>query len=646
MKTLFKISVILLVSLAFVKCDKNDFPTPPYPTVQTLEVTGISENGVTFEGAVRSMNDEPIIDHGFVWGLYQYAIEGQFKTSLGPRDGAGAFTLDVSSGLYADTLYYVKAYLKTKTYTVYGEEQPFTSRGSHVPVIESFLPLEGTGGDTVVIKGNYFSTDAKAVKVKFGTFEAPVLSSSLTEVKCRVPADIPLDEVAIVVTVTRQSVQAPTLFKLETPVVETFSPQTGTFGDVVTLQGKHFDVVKEKNIVKFNDVIATVIDATPTVIKVGVPAGLRTRESRISISVGLQSSLAQGNFTLNAPIIQSLSSTSDYTGKTLSIAGSNFNPERAANVVLLGGLEVTVQNASKTLLVVDIPAKEIYDARSFKVEVRVAEQNAFSAQTFTLKDAWLRRANVPIGDTFGPYSMVNFTLAGKGYIGMGDPNATKAFWRYTPQTNTWTQVTNYPGTTKTGATAFTVGDKAYVGLGSAKEFYSYEPLANQWTKLGDFPGSRASTPIGFSGINKGYVALGNATSNFWEYDPAVDKWTLKATLPASGYFAGFTINNTPYAYRLGTTSFLQYDVANDAWISKAGETTSADYSSGYAFKGKGYLRTQKQVFQYDPSSDGWQTIDDATHGVGGGYFAFEIDGRLYLGSTMGREMWEYDPAYD
>lgn len=646
MKTLFQISAILLVSLVFVQCDKNEFPTPPYPTVQTREVTGISASGVTLGGVVVSLNEEPIVDHGFEWGLYQYHLEGQFKTALGPKDGTGSFTLDVSSGLYADTLYYVKAYVKTKTYTVYGEEQTFISKGGQQPTIESFLPLEGTGGDTVVIKGNFFSTDAKAVTVKFATFDALVLSSSITEIKCRVPADIPLNEVAIMVTVARQSVQAPKPFKLEAPAVETFSPQTGTFGDVVTLQGKHFDIVKANNVVKFNEVTATVLEATATSIKVGVPTGLRTRENKISVSVGLHASEAQGKFTLDAPSIQSLSSTSDYTGKTLTITGSNFNPEQAANVVLLGGLEVTVQNASKTSLVVNIPAKGIYAARSFNVEVRVAEQSAFSTQTFTLKDAWLRKANVPLGDTFGPYGMVNFTLGGKGYIGLGDPNANKAFWQYAPQTNTWTQVTTYPGTVKTGATAFTVGDKAYVGLGGAKEFYSYEPVANQWTKLGDFPSSKTSSPIGFSGTTKGYVAVGNATSNFWEYDPSADKWTQKAALPALGFFAGFSINNTPYAYGLGTTTFLQYDAANDAWITKAGATTNADYTSGYTFEGKGYLRTQQEIFQYDPVSNAWQTIGDTTHGVGGGYFAFEIDGRLYLGSTMGREMWEYDPAYD
>jgi hypothetical protein len=214
MNTFFRTTLIVLVLSLLAQCDRYEFPKPPYPTVATNAVTDISVSGATLHGTILDVNDEPIIDHGFAWSFSDFNTIPSFRASLGATEGAGPFSLDLSAGLFADSTYYVKAYVSTKTYTTYGTVVSFHSQGSNAPHIESFSPSEGTWGDTVVIKGDYFTTVTKYVSVKFGSFDAQVVRSDEHTVVCIVPNNIPDPTAVITVTVTGKTRTSPTPFKL------------------------------------------------------------------------------------------------------------------------------------------------------------------------------------------------------------------------------------------------------------------------------------------------------------------------------------------------------------------------------------------------------------------------------------------------
>lgn len=59
-----------------------------------------------------------------------------------------------------------------------------------------------------------------------------------------------------------------------TPYVDTFTPSTGSAGDIVTITGKNFnDLVPSENIVRFNGVKADVLSASTEFLRVRLPAG-------------------------------------------------------------------------------------------------------------------------------------------------------------------------------------------------------------------------------------------------------------------------------------------------------------------------------------------------------------------------------------
>ena len=157
LKRIFKVFTTAIAILSLVTCDNYEFPKSPYPRIETLPVVNISETGVTFQGNITQLGQKEITNRGFVWGLEKnLSIDSEDKIQLGPAQARGNFEANVKSGLSKGKTYFVRAFVATSDYFVYGEAVSFTSKGSTPPLIKSFSPLEGTWGDTITVKGNFF----------------------------------------------------------------------------------------------------------------------------------------------------------------------------------------------------------------------------------------------------------------------------------------------------------------------------------------------------------------------------------------------------------------------------------------------------------------------------------------------------------
>ncbi len=87
--------------------------------------------------------------------------------------------------------------------------------------------------------------------------------------------------------------------------------------------------------------------------------------------------------------------------------------------------------------------------------------------------------------------------------------------------DTWTQKANFGGTARSGAAAFSIGDKGYLGTGSTptvsalfKDFWEYDPAADTWTQKADFGGGERAAAGGLSINGEGYIGTGFSGS-FW-----------------------------------------------------------------------------------------------------------------------------------
>lgn len=313
---------------------------------------------------------------------------------------------------------------------------------------------------------------------------------------------------------------------------------------------------------------------------------------------------------------------------------------------------------------------------------------------------WTQKAN--FGGGAREYG-VGFSIEDKGYLGTGAIwkngrwyKLCNDFWEYDPVTDVWAQKADFGGTARYGAVGFSIDKMGYVGTGMSngffisynvlnRDFWGYDPKENTWTQKSDFGGTVRWRATGFSLQGKGYVGTGYDEgkhgawpfrSDFWEYDPATDKWSQKTDFPGKGRYdaTGFCIGDKGYIgtgmeYLLDGTifeDFWAYDPLTDSWEQRAdfggGRVKGA---IGFAIGNKGYLGTgsnfrfwpwtpTNEFWEYDPLTDSWLQIADA--GIKPRIFAtaFVLNNRGYMGTGSyadedGRylyynDFWEFAPA--
>src|SRR4029077_12462976 len=84
-----------------------------------------------------------------------------------------------------------------------------------------------------------------------------------------------------------------------------FSPQSGTAGQTVTIQGQGFNTTPGVNSVQFHGVATTVGTATANTLTVAVPAGATT--GPISVTVGSSTATSDKNFTIASATLTNIS---------------------------------------------------------------------------------------------------------------------------------------------------------------------------------------------------------------------------------------------------------------------------------------------------------------------------------------------------
>lgn len=157
-------------------------------------------------------------------------------------------------------------------------------------------------------------------------------------------------------------------------------------------------------------------------------------------------------------------------------------------------------------------------------------------------DFWTQKANFTGPARSGAFA---FSIDGKGYVGCGRDNPTTLlndFWEYNPSTNSWTQKANFGGPARMFCSAFAVSGKGYAGLGKdvsssvVTDFWEYTPSSNSWAPIANFPGVARYNATGISGNQKGYIACGTDAgfstyfNDLWEYNPPANLWTQKFNL--------------------------------------------------------------------------------------------------------------------
>jgi N-acetylneuraminic acid mutarotase len=189
-----------------------------------------------------------------------------------------------------------------------------------------------------------------------------------------------------------------------------------------------------------------------------------------------------------------------------------------------------------------------------------------------------------------------------------------------------------------------------------------------WTQKADYIGSLRYDFIGYSLGSKGYIGTGrhrgyfSFLSDFQEFDPVLNSWTIKASLPMSlsggtGFTAGNKgivvcgANDRTYVY-----DTYQYDTLAGVWSTKAfiyiprqRATGVGNGDFGYVIGGySGSGSAMNDCWEYYQPLDTWSQrsslpVSAARYNSTG----FSIGGKVYVfGGTAGinllNDLWQFD----
>lgn len=108
-----------VVGILLLSACEYEFPESPFPEIRMLPVTSISSDGFTLQMEITKLGDEPIIQHGFLWGIKgEITVNGE-EVILGPAVTQGVYKTNVEYKLEENVEYAARSFVRTNSYVYY-----------------------------------------------------------------------------------------------------------------------------------------------------------------------------------------------------------------------------------------------------------------------------------------------------------------------------------------------------------------------------------------------------------------------------------------------------------------------------------------------------------------------------------------------
>lgn len=127
MKLSLLIPFWVVLATLFISCsEEEEVSHRAYPRLLTLEVTDKTESGAHFNAEIVFRGHFHIESYGFVWSEAEKPfLESAEKVVYTDNIQSGRFSAEISASLEKGVTYYVRPFVKTSDYTVYGMSVPF-----------------------------------------------------------------------------------------------------------------------------------------------------------------------------------------------------------------------------------------------------------------------------------------------------------------------------------------------------------------------------------------------------------------------------------------------------------------------------------------------------------------------------------------
>lgn len=654
MKSFIPVAALILVGSVY-SCQSEKFTEKGIPEVKTVGVT-LLEDGATFHGMLLTDGGMAITDHGFSWAPAGNNNPSEIQYYyLGPLTGGDSFSVTVNSAIEKDEEYVMRAFVVTDAVTSYGNEVKFSGKGSKSSELLSVTPSTGRIGDTVVIKGKYFSGNRETCAVYFGNTEAVILSSAIDELKVVVPyVTLPKVDISVVITgiVSANKIS----FSVLLPEITGITPVSAPSGDTVVIKGNYFVGNLAGCSVFFGTHEARVLAINGDGIRAVIPY-MSEVSSAVRVVTGGIPSANSFDFNILMPTTLGMAPLSGTFGDIVNLYGNYLPLDTTWFGVYFNDVKARVTAVSRNRLQVYVPTGN-------NISPAVISIRYFSNYTYTDRFT-LYQAVV---DDVSPVMMENWgTVVIRGENFNPDPEMMRVEIGGREANIISSTANEILAQFPTGLSKGRYSVSVTTISGFPVTWDGNIEYVSNWSRMADFPDDGRVGGAGFTIGNRfffgtGYEEIYRQTNDFWEYNPTTDSWSGKAEFPVYiAYATGFSINGIGYFAlgKLGSQTYnylYRYESQNNTWAqmaSKPGDGTTMD-SPGFVIDGKAYIPAAGRMYMYDPIANTWaEKSYPQTLGYFGGGVAFSINGKGYLGvgwvhekSSDVRDFYEYDPLSD
>lgn len=150
-------------------------------------------------------------------------------------------------------------------------------------------------------------------------------------------------------------------------------------------------------------------------------------------------------------------------------------------------------------------------------------------------DQWTQVTSIPGNKRINASA---FVINGEAYVGTGRNGGVyeQDFWKYNPQENRWTRLLDLNEDNdsewipRANAVAFTLAGRGYIALGersgNRNDIWGYDPANDTWERFYWFDGAARNGAVSFILNNYAYVGTGTTGSirldDFYDFDPAAE----------------------------------------------------------------------------------------------------------------------------
>jgi hypothetical protein len=257
----------------------------------------------------------------------------------------------------------------------------YARRAMTNPQLLSLSPTRARIGDRVTLTGKNFAKDSSGNAIMMGSNPAPALQGSETQIQVDVPevAGSGFRELKVPVKVRVGDRETATveLVVFEAPRIHGVSPDVAMPGEEVSLAGRGWGPGVA---VRFGSASADVLEATPTAIRVRVPAleGAPGTPFQVVATMGQDPSNPAPFMIGRLPLTFHTDPASAAPGDVVTVKGRGFVPEPRDNLVRVGGVHALLLSATESELKLVVPRVPASGEQAVQVHVRGRENVAES----------------------------------------------------------------------------------------------------------------------------------------------------------------------------------------------------------------------------------------------------------------------------